>query len=587
MNICKECFDFSRFFVIASQGGKRKGYASSICFFVFLSLLYFNLYFKKSFMQKEIIEKIKKNWQSGLTVSVVSIPLSISLAIAAGATPLMGIITAIWAGLVASFFGGSNFYIVGPTGALSGILIVFAISHGVTILPLLAILSGIIILIVYAFRLERYISFIPASVIHGFTLGVAFIIALGQVNFALGLKNLPVHERLLENLMESFKHLNQIHWATILLFVVGFVFLMVWRKVVKGIPGVIILAPIGILLGYLSGAGIIDVQLQTLFSKFGDISGNLFAIPKISFIFNKQIISGSVAIALVAILETLLSAKIADGMTKTKHDTRKEVLGVGLANIASGLFGGIPATAALARTSLNIKSGASDKMSATISSLFILLISAVLLFLFQYLPLAVVASILVFTATQMVELKHFVRIYESDKSALFIFLAVAVITVVEDPMMGIMAGATMALLIFANRMANSESEITVNKDKQLIKRIDTAELLKTEDHGDVVVYRFAGQLNYVNAQSHANTLATINDDVHTVILSLRNLFYVDMDGMDALGEMIETLEGKGKKVFVSAANGASADLLKKENWFQKMHDTGKVFVSTQEALDRS
>ena len=409
-------------------------------------------------MKKTIIEKIKKNWQAGLTVSVVSIPLSISLAIAAGATPLMGIITAIWAGLVASFFGGSNFNIVGPTGALSGILVVFAISHGVSILPFLAILSGILILVVYAFRLERYISFIPASVIHGFTLGVAFIIALGQVNFALGLKNLPAHERLLDNLKESLAHLGQVQPWTVALFLVGFIFLLTWRRYVKSIPGVIVLAPVGIVLGYLSATGMIDVQLQTLFSKFGDISGNLFAVPKITFIFSKQIISGSVAIALVAILETLLSAKIADGMTKTKHDSRKEVLGVGLANIASGFFGGIPATAALARTSLNVKSGASDKMSATISSLFILLISAALLFLFKYLPLATVASILVFTATQMVELKHFARIYNNDKSALFIFLAVAAITVVEDPMMGIMAGATMALLIFANRMANSQSE---------------------------------------------------------------------------------------------------------------------------------
>ncbi len=141
----------------------------------------------------DIKKKIKENWKSGLTVSVVSIPLSISLAVAAGATPLMGVITAIWAGIAASLIGGSNFNIVGPTGALSGILVVYAVKYGVGILPLLAIIAGIMTLIVYVLRWERYIVFIPSSVVHGFTLGVAFIIGLGQVNFALGLKNLPAH----------------------------------------------------------------------------------------------------------------------------------------------------------------------------------------------------------------------------------------------------------------------------------------------------------------------------------------------------------------------------------------------------------
>jgi SulP family sulfate permease len=380
---------------------------------------------------------------------------------------------------------------------------------------------------------------------------------------------------------------GEVHLWTLSFFVVGFIFLLIWKKYIKAIPGVIVLAPVGILLGYLSQVGIIDVQFQTLFSKFGDISGSLWSIPKINFIFNKEIISGALAVSLVAILETLLSAKIADGMTKTKHSSRKEVLGLGLANIASGIFGGIPATAALARTSVNIKSGASDRMSATISSLCVLIISVAFLFLFKYLPLAVVASVLVFTAMQMVELKHFAKIYRNDKSAMFVFVAVAIITVVEDPMMGILAGATMALLIFANKMASSETEITLNKNKQIMKRVNAAELVSAYDNCDVVVYRFAGQLNYVNSQSHANNLALIDEKVKTVILSLRNLFSVDMDGADSLGDAIESLENRGKKVFISAANGSAAEVLNKENWFRKMHDENHVFPSTQDALTMS
>ncbi|MFZ3032066.1 MAG: SulP family inorganic anion transporter [Candidatus Moraniibacteriota bacterium] len=529
-------------------------------------------------------EKFEQNWKSGLTVSFVSVPLSISLAVAAGATPLMGVITAIWAGLVASFFGGSRFNIVGPTGALSGILIVYSMTYGVSILPLMAILSGLLILLVYILHWERYIIFVPSSVVHGFTLGVACIIALGQVNFALGLQGLTSHERLIDNLRESFLHLGALEWGALSVFVVGLLFLFVWKKWYPAIPGVIILAPIGILLGYLSQVGIINLHIQTLYTKFGDISGSLWAMPKISFTFNEHIIVGAFAISLVAILETLLSAKVADGMTKTKHNTRKEVLGSGLANIASGIFGGIPATAALARTALNIKSGATDKFSATISSLLIIVISVAFLSVFKYLPLPVIAAVLVFIAVQMVEKKHLITIYNDDKSALFICLLVAVVTVVMDPMDGLLIGSAVALLIFVDKMSKSEAEITINKDRKIIKRVNAAKIIHLKEHGDVVVYRFAGQLTYVNIQSHINTVTAMNGGAQFAVLSLRNLFFIDMDGVEALKEIADIFESKGKKVYITAVNGLVSDSLKKKHWFRDMHDDGRVLESTQDAL---
>lgn len=530
-------------------------------------------------------ERIKYNWKSGLTVAFVSIPLSISLAVAAGATPLMGVITSIWAGLIASFFGGSNYNIVGPTGALSGILIVYAMSYGIAIMPLLAILAGVFILIVYALRWEKYIMFIPSSVVHGFTLGVAFIIGLGQMNFALGLKNLPVHEKMLENLHETLLHIGFAEWWTFGIFGIGLLFLFVWKYFFKNVPGVIVLAPLGIMLGYASQVGMIHITIQTLFTKFGDISGNLFAVPKIAFVLNTNVIEGALAISLVAILETLLSAKVADGMTHTKHDSRKEVLGVGLANIASGLFGGIPATAALARTALNIKSGANNKMSATVSSFFVVLISFLLLSVFKYLPLPIIASVLVFTAIQMVEKKHYIAIYRNDKSALFVSLLVAVVTIVVEPMTGLLVGAAAALLIFVDRVSKSETEITINKNRQIIGRVNATKFLRLKDHGDVFVYRFAGQLTYVNVQSHLNTIRGMKGNAKFVILSLRNLFFIDMDGVEALEEMIDTLESKGKKVFLSAIGGLVKDSLKREHWYGEMRKRNRIFESTQDALE--
>ena len=220
-------------------------------------------------------EKIIKNWKSGLTVALVSIPLSVSLAVASGATPTVGIITAIIAGLVSSILGGSNYNIVGPAGALSGILGAFALSNGASLLPIIAILSGLFIFISYIFKLERYLVFVPASTIHGFTLGVGLILAFGQINSALGLNGLPKHAEFFQNLKESFLHLGQTNSASFITFSVGLIFLFALLKFVPKIPGAILLAPLGILLGWLSTKGVFPLWIDTLADKFPTITPKL------------------------------------------------------------------------------------------------------------------------------------------------------------------------------------------------------------------------------------------------------------------------------------------------------------------------
>lgn len=533
-----------------------------------------------------LLSNLKRNWKSGITVSLVSIPLSISLAVAANSTPIMGIITAFWAGLIASILGGSNYNIVGPTGALSGILAMFAITYGVGSLPALAIMTGLIILIFFILHFERYIILIPSSVIHGFTLGVAFIIGLNQLNSALGLQGLASHEKFIKNVMESLTHIGQFDGGTAILFFSTLAILFVFLKLIPKIPGPIIVAPIGIFLGYLSEAGIIGAKFQTLHSKFGDIIGSkIFQMPSLSFNFlDMNLLKASLAIAVVAILETLISAKIADGMTKTKSNHRKEMIGLGFANIFSGIFGGIPATAALARTSLNVKSGATNKLSATISSVMLALISVIFISYFKYLPMAVVASILVYVAFRMVEAEHFKHIYVHNKSAFGLSIVVALITVIQDPIVGILVGSVISLLIFVNHFSKAQCEIIVNKNKKMVAKIQTLKFNEIEKHGgDVIVYRFAGQMNYINSQSHLENLNKM-DGVHTVILNFRNLFYIDVDGLDALKEIIETLRMKDKKVIITSAGPFIIPVLDREDWFEDMKQVGSVFNSTTEAL---
>ena len=536
-----------------------------------------------------LIDTMKTNWKSGLTVALVSIPLSLSLAIASGATPLQGILTAIWAGLIYSFFAGSHYNIVGPTGALSGLLAVFALTYGFGALPILAIAAGVAIFIAYILKLEKYLVFIPASALHGFTLGVAFIIGLNQLNFALGLENLPKHETFIKNLGESFVHIGATSLSTfaVFLFFLGALFFFV-RKFPR-IPGAVVLAPLGIVLGYLSAKGLITLQIRTLEDAYGNLSLTLFQFPK--FVFDVDMLVPILAVALVAIMETMLSAKIADGMTKTKHNKRHEMKALAFANVASGLMGGIPATAALARTSLNVKAGANDRMSATLNSVFVAAISVFLLGYFQYIPLAVIAAILVFTAIRMVEIVHYKRVLDKDRKSFGLILLVAFITVYEDPIAGILFGTAVTLILFVERLSRGQFEIVLNHpEKKVIGTVTGDQQAVTAQHTelqacDTIVYSIKGQLAYLNAQAHVERFEKKLKDYENIILRFRELYFIDLDGADAFDEIVGIIEQRGKTVYVSGVNPFVEKMLKNSHAYPRLVAEGRVFDKTTEALE--
>lgn len=526
---------------------------------------------------------MRENWKSGLTVSLVSIPLSVSLAVASQSTPTAGIITAIWAGLLASFFGGSKFNIVGPTGALSGILAAYALGHGADTLPMLAIVAGAFILIAYLLRFERFLVFVPASTVHGFTLGVAFIIAANQLNFALGLSGLPSHEHFIDNVWESLTHAGSASLVTVLCFAIGLAFLLVIGKYVPKIPGAILLAPLGILLGYLSQQHLVPFSLQTLGMKYPEISARLFEAPHI--FFDHSLIVPAMTVAVVAILETMISAKIADGMTKTKHDKRKEMLGLSIANIGSGIMGGIPATAALARTSLNIKTGATHNMSATVSSICIVVISFLLLTSFRYIPLAVIAAILVFVAIRMIEAEHFDRMFRFDKKSFFITLLVAFVTIYEDPIIGIVFGIAVSLLIFMEKLSHGQFELIVNNEqKKIVGRVSGDTLEDIVGDGHTIVYSVKGQLAYMNSAAHVARFEQKLNGYQHIILRLRELYFVDLDGVDAFDEIIELIHAQKKQAMVTGVNPLIRTMLEESKAFRTLEKKGLVFARTSEAL---
>lgn len=534
-------------------------------------------------MPKTVLGKIKSNWKSGITTMLVSIPLSVSLAVASQSTPTAGIITAVWAGLVASIFGGSNYNIVGPTGALSGILAAYALTHGADILPMLAIVVGVATLVAYLFKLERYLVFIPAGTIHGFTLGVAFIIALNQLNFATGLSGLPQHERFIENIIESLKYLHLASPITFIVFLCFLAGLFSFNRLAPKFPGIIILSVFGIFVGYLGQINAISLKLQTLGSKYADIKGALFSAWR--FNLDSSLIITGIVVALIAILETMISAKIADGMTKTKHNKRKEMLGLGFANIASGIMGGMPATAALARTALNIKTGANDKMSATISSIFIGMVSIIFLRYFSYIPLAVIASILVYVAIRMVQAEHFIRLYKWDKKEFALSMIVAFFTIYEDPIIGILIGTTIALVLFMEKISRGQFELIINDmNKKISGRMVAEDLAAITKEGDTLVYSIKGQLAYINAQSHLSRFEQDLNGYHNVVLRLRELYFIDLDGVDAFNEIVELIRSQGKGVLITGANPLIDKMLEESMVFKELKNEKLVFERTRDAL---
>jgi SulP family sulfate permease len=497
----------------------------------------------------DVLQKAKENWKSGLTVSLISLPLAVTLAVASHASPVQGVITAIWAGLISALFGGSNYNIIGPTGALSGLLSSYAILHGANILPTLAILSGILIFGAYLFKLEKYLVFVPSSTIHGFVLGVALIIMLNQMNFALGLLNLPVHESFVQNVYETLSNSISFSPVSAILFACSLAILWALSKLVPYIPGAILISPFGIILGYLSSHQILSLQLQTLETKFANLSPHLMLPFKFSF--SAKYVIPALTIAVISIIETMISARIADGMTKTKHNKNKEMLGLSLANIVCGLAGGIPATAALARTTLNIKSGATHKTSAFIGSICVLIISMLLLGYFKYMPLPVVAAILTMVGINMIEVEHFKRMFKADKTNFIIAMIVASVTVFEDPIIGILLGASISMLIFMKKLSTGQYELN---QKSTNKHIEP--LIQE----DTLIYSIKGELAYINAQSHIARFENVPPKHKNIVIDLRSVSFIDHDGIEACEKIVDILQTQNKFVRIIGAKALTSKI---------------------------
>ena len=423
--------------------------------------------------------------------------------------------------------------------------------------------------------------------VHGFTLGVALIILGGQLANGLGLRNLPVHGRFYLNIVEVAIHAADSSVPALALFVLSWLSLYFLVQRFPRVPWSIALAGVGICLGYLSHSGRL-LPLATLGDEFGSLSASLWSPPPRWPAMLKlwqrprEAVATSLSIAFVSVLESLISGRLADALTHTEMDSRREVLGLAVGNLVAGLGGGIPATAALARTSLSVHSGATSRLAGVINAAMTAALSMFLFPLFAFLPLCVVAALLFQVGVGMMDGRLLRDAYEVDRSSFWLTLLVAALCLLFDPTVAIVCGSLLGLFLQAMQTARGYSEIISNDDEDG----DTPPF-QAEVQSKVALYRVVGSLDYLSAAQHTARLHRLRH-CRFILLSFRFCRHIDVDGLHQLRESINSLatsEHGHPRLLLCAVPPSMQPALCRSDWYLHMLHGGRVFPSVQQAID--
>jgi len=491
------------------------------------------------------------NIVSGVIVGVVALPLAMAFAIASGAKPEQGIYTAIIAGLVVSISGGSRVQIAGPTGAFIVILAAITAQHGIEGLQIATLMAGLILLLLGVARFGAILKFIPDPVIVGFTAGIGVIIWVGQWQYFFGLP--AVHGgHFHEKLWQLLQALPQLHTATTGLAVLSLALVIFSVRVpgLRRVPGPLVALVVATALqGWFRFDGV-----ATIGSVFGGIPQGLPALhfPELSLDRIIPLIGPAFTIAMLGAIESLLSAVVADGMAGTRHDSNQELIGQGLANLLTPLFGGFAATGAIARTATNIRNGGTAPLAGIVHALTLVLVLLVLAPLAVYIPLAALAAILFVVAWNMSELRHFSKmVRRAPRADVIILLVTFGLTVFADLVVAVNIGVILATLHFMRRMAGSVE----------VQQVTGMELQQEFAHRGfvdlppgVLVYAVEGPFFFGAVENFERVLLSTHTDPRVVILRLRWVPFIDITGLQTLEEVIGGLHKRGVRVMITGAN---------------------------------
>jgi sulfate permease, SulP family len=538
------------------------------------------------------LSNVPKDVLSGLIVGVIAIPLGMAFAIASGVKPEYGIYTTIVAGILISLFGGSKYQIGGPTGAFIPILFGIVMTYGYENLLIAGFLAGIMLVLMGIFKLGSLIKFIPRPVTIGFTTGIAITIFTGQIASFLGLTGIKKHEEFINNLNELILHIGTINLLSILTAVICFVTIILTPRIAPKVPGPLI----GLVVSTIIATLLYPGQVATIGSAYGQIPSSLpqLQIPDLSFEMIITLLKPAFIIAMLGGIESLLSAVVADGMTNSKHNSNKELIGQGIANMVTPLFGGIPATGAIARTATNIKNGAVSPLSGIIHGIVVLLVLLFFAPFASYIPLASMAPILMVVAWNMSERKVFAHILKTKSTDSLVLVVTFLLTVFVNLTTAVEVGLVMAAVLFTLRMSNlmTTAKALPNLQHKHAK-VETQMVSDSHDCPQVSIYNVEGPLFFGAAQTfETSIMTTINYRPKILLLRMSRVPFMDTTGEANLASIVSHFSKNGI-VIISGINEQPKNVLRstglydvigQEHFFEH---TGDAIQFALSELDRN
>ena len=510
---------------------------------------------------------------AGLTVGVVALPLALGFGVASGVGAAAGIVTAIVAGIVAAVFGGSSVQVSGPTGAMAVVLVPIVAHDGVRAVATVAIIAGVIVIGMGLSGLGRMIQFVPWPVLEGFTVGIAVTIGLQQVPLLLG-EEKGSGGTVLESAWRAVIHASWSASASTLFLGIFVVAVMVgWPRVTKAVPGSIMAVVIVTLLAVVFGLSVPTI---------GALPHHLPmpAVPDLSFGVMGHLLGPALAVAILAAIESLLSARVADAMTgTTKTSDTREMLGQGLANMASGFFGGMPATGAIARTAVNVRAGGRTRMASIVHSLVIVVVILAAAPVVARIPLAVLGGVLVVTAVRMVDHRRVLTVVRAHASEAIVFALTAVFTVAVNLVtaieVGLVVAGVLALRAIASGSGATQEDLADHHDGP----VDENALLS--DH--IAVFRLDGALFFGAVPRFLERFRRVQG-VQVIILRLKGLTFIDASGAEALSQIITDLEERGTTVLIKGARAEQGRILATAGILAELDEKGHFFDDLDAAI---
>ena len=490
-------------------------------------------------------EQFIKDFSAGIIVAIIALPLSIALAIASGVSPEKGLYTAIIGGFIVSLLGGSRVQIGGPTGAF--VVIVYGIiqKYGMDGLLISTIMAGIFLILMGILKLGSLIKYIPSSITSGFTSGIAIVILSTQVKDFLGLTMSSVPSEFLAKWTAYINSMNTINIQSLFIAILTLLIIIFWPKISKKIPGTFVAIIIATII-----AMVFNLKIDTIGSQFGDLSSALpkLVVPKVSFEMINQLMLPALTIAILAGVESLLSAVVADGMIGGKHRSNMELIAEGVANIFSGMFGGIPVTGAIARTAANVKNGGRTPVAGIVHSFGILIIMMLFMPYVKLIPMASLASILVLVAYNMMEWESFKQIFKAPKGDALVFIVTFILTIFLDLVVAIGVGVVLSSFLFMKKMA----EIT--DVKYIVDDINDEEVLEiisnVQTPKDVSIYEISGPFFFGAANKFVNAVREMGTPPKILIIKMESVPFIDGTAYHSLEMLYDLCEKHHTKLII-------------------------------------